>query len=176
MTRALRRLHVRRAPRNRGLGILRASPLAIVCALGPAGISPRKREGDGATPAGRFGLVHGLVRTDRLSMPRSLVPVSAMRADDGWCDDPGSPAYNRPVRTPFRYSHEKLWRDDRLYDVCLVLDFNRRPRRRGGGSAIFIHLAHDDMRPTQGCIAIAPAAMRRLLPRLARGVEVVVHV
>ncbi len=98
-----------------------------------------------------------------------------MRADDGWCDDPASPAYNRPVRAPFTQSHQRLWRSDHLYDVCLVLDFNRRPRRYAGGSAIFFHLAHGDMRPTQGCIAIAPAAMRRLLPRLHRQVRVTVH-
>ena len=43
---------------------------------------------------------------------------------------------------------------DDLYDACIVLDWNIRPRRRGRGSAIFFHLARPDFTPTQGCVAV----------------------
>jgi L,D-peptidoglycan transpeptidase YkuD (ErfK/YbiS/YcfS/YnhG family) len=59
-------------------------------------------------------------------------------------------------------------RDDRLYDVCLVLDWNLPPfgRKRNGGSAIFLHVARPGFPPTEGCIAVAPETMRALLPRI----------
>jgi L,D-peptidoglycan transpeptidase YkuD (ErfK/YbiS/YcfS/YnhG family) len=74
------------------------------------------------------------------------------------------------VRLPFRFSHEEMWRQDELYDVVIVLDWNIAPRRKDRGSAIFFHCARPDYGPTAGCVAIAPADMRRLLPRLARNV------
>ena len=66
---------------------------------------------------------------------------------------------------PYRVSHERMMRDDRLYDACLVLDWNIRPRRRSRGSAIFFHLARPGFKPTEGCVAVSAQAMRRLLPR-----------
>ncbi len=59
-------------------------------------------------------------------------------------------------------------RDDSLYDACLVLDWNIRPRRRGRGSAIFFHLARPGFTPTQGCVAVTAQVMARLLPQLSR--------
>ncbi len=87
----------------------------------------------------------------------------------GWCDAPSDPCYNRPVALPFRASHEKMLRTDRLYDVCIVLDWNFSRRARNRGSAIFMHLTREDRGPTQGCIALDPALMRRLLPALLSG-------
>ncbi len=63
-----------------------------------------------------------------------------------------------------------MWRKDRLYDVVGVMDYNIRPRLRGRGSAIFFHIATDDLSPTAGCVALRPRDMARLLPRLGRGV------
>ena len=77
--------------------------------------------------------------------------------------------YNRPVRLPYAASHERLRRDDRLYDICVVLDWNVRQRRRNLGSAIFLHLARPGYQPTEGCIAVSPATMRGILPLLRRG-------
>jgi L,D-peptidoglycan transpeptidase YkuD (ErfK/YbiS/YcfS/YnhG family) len=82
--------------------------------------------------------------------------------NDGWCDDPRSNDYNRPVALPSRARAENLWRDDGLYDIVGILDFNFFPRIKGRGSAIFVHLAHEDFRPTAGCIAIQRSAMRRV--------------
>ena len=82
--------------------------------------------------------------------------------------------YNRPVTIPYAASHETMRRQDRLYDFCIVLDWNIRPRRRGRGSAIFFHLARPGFTPTQGCVAVTLATMRRLLPHLST--DTVLHV
>lgn len=95
--------------------------------------------------------------------------LRAVSADLGWCDAPSHPRYNRPVALPFGGSHEKMLRAVRLYDVCLVLDWNFSRRARNRGSAIFMHLTRMDGGPTQGCIALAPEQMRRLLPALVSG-------
>ena len=85
------------------------------------------------------------------------------------CDDPDSANYNLPVDLPFEPSHENLWREDHLYDLMIPLGYNDDPPVRGRGSAIFFHLAHDDFRPTEGCVAISLDDMQRLLPRLHAG-------
>lgn len=164
--RRLTRLRVFGRLGDRGAGWLQAGDLRIACALGPAGVRAHKREGDGATPRGRFLLSKLYFRPD--SRPPAARAGSAIRHSDGWCDDPASGQYNRPVRLPFAAGHERLWRSDACYDVIVVLEHNQRPRVRGRGSAVFFHIAHDDLRPTAGCVAIRAADMRRLLPRLSR--------
>ena len=67
-----------------------------------------------------------------------------------------------------------MWREDRLYDVVGILDYNIRPRVRGRGSAIFLHLARPDLSPTQGCVALGAEDMRRLLSRLSGKVLLIV--
>ena len=110
-------------------------------ALGRAGIRALKREGDGATPLGRFPVRQVLYRADRVARPRTRLPVRAIRSDDGWCEDPADRNYNRLVKLPSRRSADRLSRSDHLYDLVLVLGYNDRPRVRGKGSAIFVHLA-----------------------------------
>ncbi len=168
MTRALARLRVRSRAGDRARGWLTAGPFRMPCALGPAGIVRLKREGDGATPAGRFALLWAYYRPDRGSRPGGSVPLRPMRPDQGWCEDPGSPRYNRPVRLPAADCTDRMWREDRLYDVVFVLDQNFSRRAKQRGSAIFFHLARPGLTPTAGCVAISPADMRRLAPRLAR--------
>lgn len=125
------------------------------CALGRGGVRLDKQEGDGATPIGCFPLRRVLYRADRLHAPVTALPVAPIEADDGWCDDPADPAYNRPVKLPRAGRHERLWRDDHLYDVVVVLGHNDDPPVPGKGSAIFLHVAHVDYRPTEGCVALA---------------------
>jgi L,D-peptidoglycan transpeptidase YkuD (ErfK/YbiS/YcfS/YnhG family) len=142
----------------------------LPCAVGKGGISHRKREGDGATPAGRLAVLCGYWRPDRFGVrPSTPLPLAPIRRDAGWCDASGHPAYNRPVRLPFAAGHERMWRDDGLYDLVLVLDWNIRPRARGRGSAIFMHLARPGFEGTAGCVALRRADLVRLLPRLRRG-------
>ncbi len=135
------------------------------CALGRAGIVPArdKREGDGATPAGRWLMRAVLFRADRLGEIVTPLAARALSPDDGWCDDPADPEYNRPVRLPYRAHCERLWRADHVYDVIVPLGYNDDPAIPGRGSAIFLHVARPRFAPTAGCIALAPADLLALL-------------
>ena len=148
-------------------GLLTAGNQAYRCKLGAAGITTRKAEGDGATPAGRFGIIGGFFRRDRINLANYPILTRPITENMGWCDDPGSPQYNRLVMLPFSGSHEVMFRDDSLYDICLVLDYNYRCRHSNAGSAIFFHLADPFRRATRGCIGLDSASMLRLLPRLS---------
>lgn len=136
-------------------------------ALGRSGVSMRKQEGDGATPAGVLALRRVLYRADRIRTPLCVVPIGPIAPTDGWCDDPADRSYNREVRLPYPASHEELWREDRLYDLVGVLGWNDSPVRPGRGSAIFLHVARDDFSPTAGCIALG---LPDLVAVLAAGV------
>lgn len=135
------------------------------CALGRSGIVPAsgKREGDGASPAGIWPVRRALWRADRLERPQTALPLQAINPDDGWCDAPDNPAYNRPVRLPWPASHETMTRTDGLYDVVVVLGHNDNPPVPGMGSAIFLHCAAEDYKPTEGCVALARNVMLELL-------------
>src|SRR4051812_32905347 len=141
------------SPRERHRGLVRCGPLALRCALGRSGVTHMKREGDGATPAGRLRLLFLIVRPDR-ARPRSGLPTRVLHKNDGWCEDPRHGSYNRPIRLPSPAGHETMWRADRLYDIVGVLDWNITPRRSRCGSAIFLHLARPGYGPTAGCIAL----------------------
>lgn len=163
------------APGDRRRGMLLVGALHAPCALGRSGIAQWKREGDGATPAGHFRLTAVLYRPDRMPRPRTALPITTIDPDSGWCDDPADRAYNQPVRIPHAASHERLWRADRLYDVVVVIDYNLAPAKRGAGSAIFLHVAREDFAPTEGCVAVSPETMRRLLPHFGPRTVIVVR-
>lgn len=134
------------------------------CALGRSGFRADKREGDGATPIGNFVLRRVLYRPDRLvKAPRTGLPVAPLAPEDGWCDDPAHPDYNRPVTLPHPASCERLWREDGVYDVIVVLGHNDDPPVPGSGSAIFMHVARPDYSPTEGCVALALPDLLELL-------------
>ncbi len=158
---------VRRRPGKPSEGILSFGGLNFRCSLGKGGISALKREGDGATPLARMRVLGGYCRTDGVVPRRTALPLQPIGADLGWCDQPSDRNYNRPVPLPYPESHERMRRQDHLYDICIVLDWNIRPRRRNCGSAIFLHLARPGYLPTEGCIALSPRDMARLLPLLS---------
>ena len=164
-------LHARPGLLDRRRGTVTAGGLGFRCALGRGGIAPAalKREGDGRTPLGRYRILELLYRPDRLMRPRTKLPVRALRRDDGWCDDPRDGRYNRPVRLPVRAGAERMWREDGLYDLVVVLDHNTRPRVRGRGSAVFLHAARENLAPTEGCVALPLPVLRRLVARLGPG-------
>jgi len=153
---------------------LRVGKLDLPCRIGKAGAvsMAQGREGDAKTPLGDYILRFGLYRADRLATPRSDLTFRPLRKDDGWCDAPDDPAYNRFIRLPYQVSHEKLWREDGAYDIILVMSHNDSPPVAGLGSAVFIHIAQPDDRKTLGCVALAPEDMVQLLPDLKMGMEV----
>lgn len=148
---------------------------ALRCALGAGGVTRAKREGDKATPAGRFPLRRVLYRPDRLAPPRTALPVAPIRPEDGWCDAPDDARYNRPVTLPYPASHERLWREDGLYDIVVVLGYNDDPPRAGKGSAIFLHVARPGYAPTEGCVALARPDFEAVLAACGPGDSIEVH-
>jgi L,D-peptidoglycan transpeptidase YkuD (ErfK/YbiS/YcfS/YnhG family) len=163
---------VRRAPGRGQEGRLILPHAVRRAALGRGGIKALKREGDGGTPMGRFPVREVLYRGDRVPRPRTPLPVRTIRVHDGWCDDPADRNYNRLIKLPAQRSAEGLMRADHLYDVILMLGYNDRPRVRGRGSAIFVHLARPGYTPTDGCIALSPADMSALIRQLRRGTTI----
>lgn len=152
-------------------GLLDVGDRAIPCSIGKGGLvaAADKKEGDGASPIGVWPIRGVLLRPDRVALPKGMqFPWRWIRLGDGWSDDPEDPAYNKPVQHPHPYSAERLWRDDELYDVVIVLGYNDAPPKPAAGSAIFLHCWRDGD-PTEGCVAIAKAEMLALLPRLAPG-------
>ena len=162
-------------------GRLTGPLIDAACALGRGGVidAARKREGDGATPAGTYPVRRVFYRPDRQPPPVTALPVAPLDPGMGWCDAPDDPRYNRLVRLPFGPSHETLWRDDGLYDLILVIGHNDAPVVPGAGSAIFVHVAGQPVAgvpvtdgpvtdgpplpPTEGCVALAAVDLRAVL-------------
>lgn len=145
------------------------------CAIGRGGVHRDKREGDGATPVGSWRMRALLFRSDRIvRAPLTRLPLRALRPEDGWCDDPGDPLYNKPVMLPYHAHAEALWREDAIYDFIVVLGYNDDPPLPGAGSAIFLHVARADFAPTEGCIALARDDMLVVIAEATTGSWVVV--
>jgi len=143
-------------------------------ALGRGGIKANKREGDGATPRGTFRLRRLWWRNGRHPRPATLLPVTRIKPDDGWCEDPSDRHYNQRIKVPPKSKADRLARLDNLYDFIIELDHNTRPRVAGRGSAVFIHVARPGFAPTAGCVALNINALRRLLARLGPRTRIVV--
>ena len=90
----------------------------------------------------------------------------------GWCDDPRSCHYNKLVKLPFAYNHEKLFKKDNIYDIILVLNYNMNPVKKNKGSAIFIHIAQNNFKKTEGCVAIKKIYLIKLLKEINRNTKV----
>ena len=134
------------------------------CALGKAGVTARKREGDHKSPLGRFALRELLYRPDRFKeAPETGLITRPLAPEDGWCDDPADVQYNRPVTLPYPASAERLWRQDDVYDLIIPLGYNDDPAVPGLGSAIFMHIARPDLSGTEGCVALSRADLIDLL-------------
>jgi L,D-peptidoglycan transpeptidase YkuD (ErfK/YbiS/YcfS/YnhG family) len=159
-------VRVRPAVAGLSRGVLLAGARAIPVVLGRAGIAADKREGDGATPRGRFRLTRLWWRPDRAPRPRSLLPVRRIDRALAWCENPADRRYNRPFRRSANEPGDRLWRDDHLYDLVIEISHNTRPRIAGRGSAVFIHVARPDRSATAGCVALDAGELRRLLARL----------
>jgi L,D-peptidoglycan transpeptidase YkuD (ErfK/YbiS/YcfS/YnhG family) len=148
-------------------GWLRCDGREFACALGRAGVSAHKREGDGATPVGTFPIRRVLYRADRVTRLETKIPAHALSPGDGWCDAPTDARYNQFVRLPCPASAENLWREDAAYDVIVVLGHNDAPVVPFAGSAIFMHVATPDLAPTAGCVALRKDDLLWVLARLS---------
>jgi len=138
-------------------------------AVGRSGVSTAKREGDGATPSGTYAMLFGLYRADRLLRPPTALAMTVIEPDHIWIDNPADANYNRLESLPYPAHGERLWREDELYDLLLVIGYNIDPTIPGAGSAIFLHVARPDFSPTEGCIAVAKDVLINVVGLLGPG-------
>ena len=144
-------------------GYLQYKNFKSPCALGKAGIGEKKVEGDNITPKGNFRIVKVYYRKDRIKKINTKFKLIKIKKNMGWCSDPNSKNYNQQIKLPTRFKHEKLYRKDSLYDIILFINYNINPIEKNKGSAIFIHIAKKNYKPTAGCIALKKRDLIKLL-------------
>lgn len=144
------------------------------CTWGRGGIRVEKEEGDGATPVGTFPFRRVFYRGDRMERPETLLPLQVLSEQDGWCDDVNDVHYNQYVTLPYGGRHEKLWREDHVYDLILVVGHNDDPIKLGQGSAIFVHLLRAEGLPTEGCVALHPQDLLKVIKESTQNSSLVV--
>ena len=135
-------------------GLLKYKNLKFKCALGKAGIGEKKKEGDFITPKGKYKITKVYYRADRIKKIKTNFRLYQIKKNLGWCDDPLSKNYNKLIKLPSKFGHEKLYRKDKLYDLILILNYNFKPIIKNKGSAIFIHIANKNYKKTMGCIGL----------------------
>lgn len=137
-------------------------PFTIKVSLGKNGIisAAKKKEGDGYTPDG----VYDIKRAFGYDTFSTKLPYIRLTPNDYWVDDPASANYNRLVRQrPTVGSCEKMMRDDNLYKIGFVIEYNTESSVAGKGSAIFAHIWRSYDSPTLGCIAMSETDLAELL-------------
>ena len=139
--------------------------LKFKCTIGKKGISYKKKEGDLITTKRKFKIKYILYRRDRVKISTKL-KKKVIKKNMGWCDDPRSKQYNKLVKLPFIFSHEKLYKKENIYDIILVLNYNMNPIKKNKGSAIFIHVAKNSFRKTEGCVAIKKLNLIKLIKKI----------
>jgi L,D-peptidoglycan transpeptidase YkuD (ErfK/YbiS/YcfS/YnhG family) len=144
------------------------------CLLGKSGRRFAKREGDHASPIGKWKLEQLYYRPDKMGRPRTAINCKPLRPNDGWCDAKFHGAYNRHVALPIKASHEELWRKDAAYDLVATTNHNQRPRIQAHGSAIFLHVINPGSTGTEGCIALSEPHLRQVLSRCRRQAYLVI--
>jgi len=143
------------------------------CSIGKSGFSKNKKEGDGCTPVGTFYIENIYYRADKIRTLETNINKVQINKIDGWCDDPTQEEYNQLIHFPYNFSAEKLYRDDSLYNIVCVLNYNTNPVKPGLGSAIFMHVAKDGYKPTEGCIALKQEDLIFLLSLINKKTKII---
>ena len=176
--------HIYASPIWRHKAILKKGQYQFRAHVGQNGISHRKCEGDLKTPAGGFKLIGFYHRADR----RKYAFVKGLRSkpvrrQNGWCDDKNHRRYNQPIKLPTDIGHERLYREDGLYDIIGVFDANIKPSIKGRGSAIFLHVMRqgegrdqDAIAGTAGCLSLPLPILRFVLGRISSKTKFIFHV
>ena len=166
--------HIRAINARSSFGMITMGHRTFPCLLGKRGRTPLKREGDGKSPVGHYRLLKAYYRPDKLIRPRTLLLLSPLAKNLGWCDDKNDGHYNRLITLPLAATHENLWRNDSAYDVVITTSHNQCPRIKNHGSAIFFHQIRPGATATEGCIAVSPAHMQLILQACARHTHIVI--
>jgi len=145
------------------------------CSVGKRGISIKKKEGDKKTPKGEFKFKYILYRKDRIFDLKTRLKKIVIKKRMGWCDDPNSNNYNKIINFPSKYSAEKLWKKENVYDIIIVIDYNLNPLIKNKGSAIFLHIAKRKYQPTNGCIAVSKKNIRLIANAINKKTKIKIH-
>ena len=156
-------------------GYLKYKNVKFRCALGKGGIKIKKEEGDNITPKGEFKIIKIYYRNDKIKNITTSIKKIKIKRSTGWCDDPNSKFYNKQIKLPSKFSHEKLYRNDNLYDLILVLNYNMKPTIKNKGSAIFIHVAKKNYKKTAGCIALKKTDLVLLVKEINKNTKVIIN-
>ena len=132
------------------------------CSIGKNGKTTKKIEGDNKTPKGLYALGPLYYRKDRLPKLSTKLKKIEIMKNFGWCDDVKSKFYNKPIKTNINVKHEKLYRNDKKYDLLIPIEYNSKKPKKNKGSAIFLHLT-SNYKKTKGCVAIKEKDMSILL-------------
>ena len=146
----------------------------LKCSIGKSGLTNFKKEGDLATPKGLFKLGLLYYRKDRIKLLKCKIKKRVIKKSMGWCNDSRSKKYNREIYFPFKYSAEKLYRRDRIYDIFINIKYNHSPIIKEKGSAIFLHLSNKKYKPTSGCVAILKKDFLKILPLINNSTKILI--
>ena len=138
------------------------------CSIGKRGIGYKKKEGDLITPKGRYRIKYILYRKDKVKRIQTKIKKIIIKKNMAWCDDPNSKRYNKLIKVPSSFSYEKLYRNDNVYDIILVLNYNMKPIIKHKGSAIFIHVSKSNYKMTEGCVALKKTHLLKILKQLKK--------
>ena len=142
--------------------------LKFKCSLGKNGVTKNKVEGDKCTPSGIYRLKQVFYRADRINKITTNLKKIKIKKNMGWCDDPSSKRYNRLIKIPYKFSHEKLYRKDHIYDIVVILNYNMNPVVKKRGSAIFMHITKKNYLKTLGCIALKKNDLLKILNKVKK--------
>jgi L,D-peptidoglycan transpeptidase YkuD (ErfK/YbiS/YcfS/YnhG family) len=141
------------------------------CVIGKNGKSYNKKEGDLKTPKGTFSLGPLFYRKDKFTDPQTKIPKIPIKKNMGWCDDVTNKFYNKPILIDKKIRHEKMYRNDDIYNLVIVINYNTKNIIKNKGSAIFIHLTNN-YKKTRGCIALKENDMLVLLKMVNKNTKI----
>jgi L,D-peptidoglycan transpeptidase YkuD (ErfK/YbiS/YcfS/YnhG family) len=145
--------------------------LRFFCVIGKNGLTNDKIEGDWKTPIGTFPIRKIYTRKDKVKDFKCFYNLIEINPKMGWCDDSNDINYNKEIQLPYNSNYEKLYRDDDLYNIIVVLGYNDNPIIKEKGSAIFLHVG-DNIKYTKGCIAMKQNDLIQLLSSLKKETKI----
>ncbi len=153
---------------------LKFSEKKINCRVGLNGIGWKNREGDRVTPKGVYSLGSLFYREDRIGRIKTSLKKIKIRKNLGWSTDSRDKNYNKLIRTPHRFIHEPLYREDCVYDLLITLNYNSLNIKKYKGSAIFLHCLGKNIY-TEGCIAMEKKYLLQLLKTIVPSTRVIIR-
>jgi len=152
--------------------LLSIDGVSFFCVFGRDGVTDKKKEGDWKTPLGTFPIRKIYYREDKIPKLNTNIESIPLLRDDAWCDDPKKEKYNTFIKLPLDGGYENLWREDEMYDIVIIIGYNDAPIIKDKGSAIFLHIAKENMEYTKGCLALKKEDMLYLVQNINSDTEI----